>query len=307
MDGSIKKVLVTGSSGTIGTALCEALLEKGYGVKGVDMKQNKWNKAVDAVTSIIDLRKKPRLKALNGQYDLIVHLAANARVYDLVKKPEMAKDNIIMMWNVLEFARKNHVPRILFSSSREVYGNTEKFTHAEDEARMENCESPYTASKIAGEALMHAYRHCYNMRAVIMRFSNVYGKYDESNRVVPLFYRLCKEGNGLKVFGKDKMLDFTYISDCVAGVMQIIGNFEKVNGEVINLAYGQGTTILEVAQMIQKEMNVSTPIKVTNNRTGEVVKYVADITKAKQVLNFNPQVPIAEGIKRSIEWYKTNI
>lgn len=302
----MKKILVTGSSGTIGTALCEKLLELGYDVRGVDIKQNKWNKTVDSLTIIADLRKKKNLKKIEGPFNLVIHLAANARVYDLVKKPELAKDNVVMMFNVLEFARKNKVQKIVFASSREVYGNTEKFVHVEEDARIEDCESPYTASKIAGEALVHSYRQCYEMDSVIIRFSNVYGRYDESNRVVPLFFRYCREGKALKVFGKEKMLDFTYIDDAVDGIVRIVDRFDSVKNQVMNVAYGEGSTILQVAELIQKEMDVQAPVKLGKSRTGEVMKYVADITKAKQVLQFQPKIALAEGIQKSVEWYKKN-
>ena len=116
----------------------------------------------------------------------------------------------------------------MFSSSREVYGNSDKVIHNEDEAYVKNCESPYTASKVGGEALVHSYQQCYDIDFVIFRFSNVYGMYDGSDRVIPLFIERAKQGNDLLVFGKEKLLDFTYIDDCVGGVILGIKNFGKI-------------------------------------------------------------------------------
>lgn len=300
----IKKILVTGSSGTIGTRLCEKLLEKGYVVVGADWKPNNWNGKINSLTVNVDLRNKEEvLKKLPKDADLIIHLAANARVYNLVVDPSLARDNFETLFNVLEFARVNNIKKVMFSSSREVYGNSNKIVHTEDEAHVQNCESTYTASKIGGEALMHAYHQCFGMDFVIFRFSNVYGMYDETDRLIPLFIKLCKEGKDLIVFGKEKLLDFTYVDDTIKGVISTIEQFDRVKNNVFNIAYGQGASILEVAQIIKEFLKSDVKIIIKENRTGEVVKYVADISKAKKELNFNPETTIVEGIKKSIEWY----
>ena len=305
MTSAIKRVLVTGSSGTIGTYLCEQLLAKGYHVTGIDWKPNKWNKEVDARTKRIDLRDKEALGQVKEKFDLIVHLAANARVYDLVKDPSMARDNFETLFNVLEFARKNEIKRFVFASSREVYGNTDKLIHTEEDAFVKNCESPYTASKIGGEAIVHSYQQCYGIDFIILRFSNVYGMYDDSERVVPLFIRRAIAGQPLTVFGREKLLDFTHISDAVDGIMRCIDRFENVKNNTFNIAIGKGSTILEVAQLINSLLNVDNEVILDEVRTGEVVRYVADISKAQKLLDFEPKVTIVEGIQRSIKWYKS--
>lgn len=302
-----KKILVTGSSGTIGTRLCETLLEKGYEVVGVDWKKNKWNKKVDELTINIDLRDKAKvLSQLPKDIDLVIHLAANARVYNLVVDPSLARDNFETLFNVLEFTRINNIKKFMFSSSREVYGNSNKIIHLEDDALVKHCESPYTASKIGGESLIYSYQQCYGIQFIIFRFSNVYGMYDDSDRVIPLFIRLCHEGKDLIVFGKEKLLDFTYIDDTINGVIKCIENFETIKNDVFNIAYGQGTSILEVAQLIKELMKTNNKINLQNNRTGEVVRYIADITKAKAHIKYDPKVTIIEGVQKSIEWYKNN-
>ncbi|MBI4176309.1 MAG: NAD(P)-dependent oxidoreductase, partial [Candidatus Aenigmarchaeota archaeon] len=101
----VKRILVTGSSGTIGTRLCEKLLEAGYSVTGVDIKRNKWREGVDRVTVIGDLRDTKTFERLPKDADMVIHLAANARVYDLTLNPGMSLDNISMLFNVLEFCR----------------------------------------------------------------------------------------------------------------------------------------------------------------------------------------------------------
>lgn len=304
----IKKILVTGSSGTIGTRLCEKLLENGYEVVGVDYRPNEWNEKIQAITIDVDLRNKEDvLNKLPKDVDLIIHLAANARVYNLVVDPSLARDNFETLFNILEFARINSVKKFMFSSSREVYGNTDKTIHIEDDAYVKNCESPYTASKIGGEALVHSYQQCYGINFVMFRFSNVYGMYDNSDRLIPLFIKLCKEGKDLIVFGKKKLLDFTYIDDTITGMLLAIQKFEEIKNDVFNLASGQGASILEVAQLIKELLKTNNKIEIKENRTGEVVKYIADISKAKDKIGYDPKTTIVEGIKKSIEWYSKNL
>jgi len=300
----LKKILVTGSSGTIGTRLAETLLGEGFDIIGVDREPNTWNDAVNKKTIILDLRDKERvLKELPKDVDVVIHLAANARVFNLVVDPSLARDNFEMVFNVLEFARQNEIKNFMFSSSREVYGNSEKIVHAEDDVHIDYCESPYTASKIGGEALVQAYRQCYGMETVILRFSNVYGMYDKSDRVIPLFIKLCKENKDLVVYGKEKLLDYTYIDDCVGGIITALYEFPSINGQVYNLAYGSGTSIVDVARLIQKRMDSGNAVRLENNRTGEVVRYIADISKAKKSFGFEPKVPIEEGVNKTVDWY----
>jgi UDP-glucose 4-epimerase len=303
----MKKILITGSSGTIGTRLGEKLLNLGYEIIGVDWKKNKWHKNLEKRTIHLDLRNKNLvLKKLPKKVDLIIHLAANARVYELVKNPDLARDNMITTYNILEYARINKIKNIIFASSREVYGNTKKAKHKEEDVKIENCESPYSASKISGEALIHSYHKCFGINYVIIRFSNVYGMYDESDRVIPLFIRKAIKNENLVVFGKDKILDFTYIDDAVEGVIKVIKGFNKVKNNTFNIATGKGTKILFVAQLIKKFLNSKSRIIIKQNRPGEVVKYIADISKAKKLLNYEPRTDIIEGIKKTIEWYNRN-
>jgi len=299
----IKRVLVTGSSGTIGTRLCEKLIEKGFDITGVDKTPNKWNEEINKKTIICDLRDKESVEKLPTNFDMIIHLAANARVYNLVVDPTMARDNFEMLFNVLEFARKNKIKKFIFASSREVYGNSGHVIHSEDEAYVRNCESPYTASKIGGEALVHSYQQCYGIDFVIIRFSNVYGMYDASDRLIPLFIQKTKKGEDLKVYGRDKVLDFTYVDDAVYGVIKCIDKFDTAKNDVFNIASGVGVTITEVAEEIIKQLNSTSKIVFENNRTGEVVKYIADIWKAREKLGYEPKTNIHEGIRKSIEWY----
>jgi UDP-glucose 4-epimerase len=302
-------ILVTGSSGTIGTRLCEKLLRDGHTVTGIDWVKNIWQESVESITTHIDLRDQEKLDAWkpSSPIDVVVHLAANARVYELVGDPARARDNMMTLWNMLEYTRKNTIPRFLFASSREGYGNIDAERFTEDLVRVENCESPYTASKVGGEAFVQAYRRCYGIKTVILRFSNVYGMYDESNRVVPLFIRQVRASKKLTVFGETKCLDFTYIDDTVNGICLALKKFDDVQGETFNIAYGEGTTIMELARVVQELLQTTVGVDIQPSRIGEVNRYIAEIEKAKKSLGYAPTVSFSEGIRKSVTWYLENV
>lgn len=304
MNKDISKVLVTGSSGMIGTALCEALIQDGYKVTGVDLKHNNWSKDVDSSTVICDLRDSSFFEKLTEDFDMVVHLAANARVFNSVVTPQLAKDNFDILYNVLEFCRLNNVKRFIFGSSREVYGNSDKVYSTENEVDLQKCESPYTATKLGGETMVSAYRHCYGIESVVLRFSNVYGKYDDSDRLIPLIIEQMRKGEDITVFGREKLLDFTYISDCINGIMKSIQQFSSVQGNTFNIATGKGITILELAEKILSKAGAASKLLIQEKRPGEVMQFIADISKARNLLEYAPEVFIDDGIVRTLEWYK---
>jgi len=295
-------VLITGSSGTVGTALASRLLDLGYDVTGVDIRPNRWLDAVDDRTTVLDLTDSTALDELPQSVDLVVHLAANARVHRLVQHPRLAKENLDTTFNVLEYATDVGAD-LVFSSSREVYGNTGQVIYDETDTYVDECESPYTASKIGGEALVKSYDNCYDIETSIVRFANVYGRYDASDRVVPLFVAQASCGQGLTVYGDDKVLDFTHIDDCVAGVRQVIEQFNKTSGTTFNIASGRGSTLVELAQAIVDRLDADVSITVEPNRTGEVGRYVADISKAEKILGYEPEHDLERGIEATVNWY----
>lgn len=290
------KILITGSSGSIGTRLSEKLLAKGIEIVGIDIKPNRWNEEINVRTIISDLCNPLQFV---DNIDLIIHLAANARVYELVENPSLAIDNIKMLFNVLEYCKK-YDKKLIFTSSREVYGNSDKTTYSESDLNIDNCESQYAASKIAGESLIHSYNRCYNIEFIIIRLSNIYGMYDDSNRVIPLFTKLSKLNKSLTIYGKEKYLDFTYIDDSIQGIMKCICKFEENKNNTFNISSGKGTSIIEVADLIKKFTGSDGKIIENSNRKGETVNFITNISKAKERLNYKPTIDIKEGLLRLI-------
>lgn len=300
----MQKILVTGSSGSIGTALSKRLLAEGYDFVGADIKRNAWHADIDAKTIQVDLTDYEKTTAqLPKDADVIIHLAAHSRVWDLVENPRLASENVVMLENVMEFARANGIKKIIFASSREVYGKLVKDSYKEEDASIDNCENPYAMSKIAGEALIRGYHTSFGIDAVILRFANVYGRYDILNRVIPLFIAHCHSGKDINIFGKDKILDFTYIDDTVSGIMLALTKFDSVKNDVYNIASGVGTSLIELAHQLQKETNAKVKVHTSDNRTGEVMRFIGNIDKSRAVLGYEPHVPFERGIKEAVTWY----
>jgi UDP-glucose 4-epimerase len=308
------RILITGSSGQIGTNLGLRLLREGHFVFGVDLRPNTWT---DEIETLLQDLSSPYRNFVGGigqasypkDLDVVVHLAAHAKVHELVQQPDRALENITMTFNVLEFCRQNKIP-IIFSSSREVYGDIHRYITEESHADFAFTESPYSASKMAGEALVYSYAQCYALRYLVFRFSNVYGRYDNDiermERVIPLFIHKIEAREPITVFGEKKVLDFTYVDDCVEGVrkgIELLTSGREAN-QTINLAYGQGQSLLAMAQYIGEELGVEPDITVEPSRVGEVTHYIANIGKAHALLGYAPKVALREGIHRAIAWSK---
>jgi UDP-glucose 4-epimerase len=287
-------------------------LSDGHQVFGVDRRVNPWTDAFPTLLQDLAAPYREFVGGIGGApyplCDIVVHLAANAKVHELVERPHRAMENIALTFNVLEYCRANNLP-IIFSSSREVYGDIRRYITEEQHADFSFTESPYSASKICSEAFIYSYARCYGLRYIVFRFSNVFGRYDNDlermERVIPLFIKQISNGQPVTVFGSEKVLDFTYVDDCVDGIVR--GMERLLAGDVvqrtINLAYGEGNSLIQMAELIGKALNVTPQINVEpSKRPGEVTYYVADITLARQLLGYAPQVSLAEGIERAVAW-----
>ncbi len=306
------RILITGSSGQIGTNLALRLQSDGHFVFGVDLRPNPWTDDIETLLQDLSMLYR-NFEGGIGQanypadLDVAVHLAAHAKVHELVQQPDRALENITMTFNVLEFCRQNQVP-IIFSSSREVYGDIHRYITGEAHADFAFTESPYSAGKISGEALVYAYAQCYKLPYLVFRFSNVYGRYDNDiermERVIPLFIRKISRHEPVTIYGEDKTLDFTYVDDCVNGIcggIDLLVSRREPN-HTINLAYGQGESLITMAKYVAETLGVTPQITIEPSRVGEVTHYVADIRKARTLLGYRPQTPLREGIPKAVAW-----
>jgi UDP-glucose 4-epimerase len=306
------RILITGSSGQIGTNLALYLQSHGHYVFGVDKRPNPWTTEIETLLQDLsvpyhDFKEGIGYVEYPPGLDLVVHFAAHAKVHELVEQPDRALENITMTYNVLEFCRQNNLP-IIFSSSREVYGDIHRYITEESYADFAFTESPYSASKISSEALIYSYAQCCGLRYLVFRFSNVYGRYDNDlermERVIPLFIRKISHREPITIYGQAKILDFTYIDDCIDGVyrgIELLVDGRDAN-HTINLAYGQGNSLITMAEYIGEALGVQPEITIEPSRVGEVTHYVANIGKARALLDYTPKTSLCEGIEKAVEW-----
>lgn len=303
-------VLITGSSGQIGTNVGLALQARGDRVLGIDKRPNTWTREIE--TRIADLARIDAAQMPNDRkFDVVLHFAAHAKVFELVEHPDRAMENIAMCFRALEFCRTHRTP-IIFASSREVYGDIHHHVTDEAAADFVVAESPYSASKIAGEALIYSYAQCYDLPFLVFRFSNVYGRFDNDlermERVIPLFMDRIAKGEAITLYGPEKVLDFTYVDDAVAGIIAGADALvsRKVVGQTINLAFGQGNTLVDVVNIVSLAVGRKPQVTLEPTRRGEVTRYVADISKARDLLGYRPQVPLSSGLIKAVEWAKSH-
>lgn len=306
------KILITGSSGQVGTNLALTLMARGIQVVGIDKRENTWTGKIPLIQCDLS-QGMPSLDEINSlvpdfnRPDVVVQLAANAKVHELVLNPSRAHENTTITFNVLEFCRHNQVP-IVVSSSREVYGRPEPPAVAEEDVDVFHVLSPYAAYKMADEMLVYSYAHCYGLKYLVFRLSNVYGRYDNDmermTRVLHIFINQMRRGEPITIFDRSKVIDFTYVDDCVNGLCLGIEKIHRgeLSHQTINLSSGSPASLLELAETIAAKLEVTPQIIDRPIQPGEINFYVADLSKARILLGYEPQVSFKEGIGRAIDW-----
>jgi UDP-glucuronate 4-epimerase len=319
----MKSILITGGAGFIGSHLVDHLLaEGGWQVTVVDDFNDFYDPAIKRANVSqhlpppaygsysayrlheADIRDRAALQRVFAEtkFDCIVHLAARAGVRPSLEQPLLyAETNINGTLNLLELAREHQVTQFVFGSSSSVYGLTAKVPFGEDDPIRQPI-SPYAATKAAGELLCHTYSHLYGLRCVCLRFFTVYGARQRPDLAIHKFARLISIGRRIPVFGDGSTRrDYTYIDDIIAGVRAAI-DYSATDYEVINLGESRTVELRELISLLQKEIGRSANIDRQALQPGDVSQTYADITKARRLLNYNPQTQIEEGIHRFVEW-----
>lgn len=315
----MKNILITGGAGFIGSHLVDHLLLEGdWAVTVVDdfndfyapnikrnnVRAHEQNPAYKLIEA--DIRDQAALANVfdNTQFDAIVHLAARAGVRPSLKDPQLyCETNIDGTLNLLEEARKHGVKQFVFGSSSSVYGINAKVPFSEDDPIRQPI-SPYAATKGAGELLCHTYSHLYDLRSVCLRFFTVYGSRQRPDLAIHKFASLISQGKPIPVFGDGKSRrDYTYIDDIIGGVRAAI-DYDQTNYEVINLGESRTVELTELISLLEQELGKKAIIDSQAPQPGDVPQTFADITRARQLLGYNPQTPIEEGIRKFVEWFR---
>ncbi len=314
----MRNILITGGAGFIGSHLVDCLLNEGeWRITVVDNFNNFYSPALkhsnvqehlknplyqlyDA--DICDLSKLRQIFS-TANFDCIVHLAARAGVRPSIKEPLLYSEvNVQGTVNLLELAREFDVRQFVFASSSSVYGINTKVPFSEEDS-IARPISPYASTKAAGELLCHTYSHIYNIRCVCLRFFTVYGARQRPDLAIHKFTRLISENKPITVFGDGTTRrDYTYIDDIIAGVRAAI-DYDKSEYEIINLGESRTVELSELISLLEKALNKKAIIQRLPNQMGDVPQTFADVSKARQLLGYNPQTPIEIGITRFVEWF----
>jgi UDP-glucuronate 4-epimerase len=315
----MKNLLITGGAGFIGSHLVDRLLTTDVeGITVLDdfndfydpsMKRNNIKPHLsDPRYRLVevDIRDRVALEHVfeKAEFDCIVHLAARAGVRPSLSEPQLySETNINGTLNLLELARQRGIQQFVFGSSSSVYGINAKVPFSEDDPIRQPI-SPYAATKGAGELLCHTYSHLYGLRCICLRFFTVYGPRQRPDLAIHKFARLISDGKAIPVFGDGTTRrDYTYVDDIIAGVTAAI-DYDKTAFEVINLGESRTVELRELILLLEKELVAHAVIDRQPPQLGDVPQTFADITKARNLLGYNPQIHIEEGIHRFIHWFR---
>jgi nucleoside-diphosphate-sugar epimerase len=296
-------VMITGGAGFIGSHLVRWLLrQRAASITVLDnLHRGRLENLRDCISGIrflqADIRDASAMdKALNG-IDLVYHLAAQASVMGATTDLNYTLNtNVAGTFNLLQAAKVNQVKRFVFASSREVYGDPRQLPVPETAAiRPRNS---YGASKAAGEAYCWAFGSD-GLETVVLRLANVYGPGD-SNRVLPIFMENALQGCPLVLYGGKQVLDFVWIDVVIKALLKV--GFGEFIREPLNIGSGCGTAISDLSNRVLKLTDSPSRVQITLSRQAEVMGFIADVTRAKQMIDLEqPEDPLF-GLTEVLEW-----
>jgi UDP-glucuronate 4-epimerase len=309
--------LVTGGAGFIGSHLVDRLLERGEEVVCLDdfndfydpeLKRKNVQKHLEYERFHLiegDIRDLEILSKLFGHFNVrkIVHLAARAGVRPSLEQPLLYEDvNVRATIHLLDFARQQKIEQFVFASSSSVYGGNTKIPFHEDD-RIDRTVSPYAATKYAGELMCHTYHHLYRIPTTCLRFFTVYGPRQRPEMAIHKFTRLTYEQKPIPFFGDGQTgRDYTYIDDIIQGLLAAIDHpFEF---EVFNLGESFCVSLRELVEAIEKVSGRKVQIQSLPLQPGDVEITYADISKARQMLGYQPHTSIGDGLAKFVEWFE---
>jgi UDP-glucose 4-epimerase len=305
--------LVTGGAGFIGSHIVEALVARGETVRVIDnfATGSRANMAsfADKITLYeVDIRDLEALHPAFEGVDYVIHQAAipsvPRSVADAVLSHETCATGVL---NVLIAARDAKVKRVVYAGSSSAYGDIEGQFKREDMPPLPL--SPYAAAKLAGEYYLQAFYTVYGLETVTLRYFNVFGPrqdpFSPYSAVIPLFMDAMLKGKQPTIFGHGKQSrDFTYVDNVVLGNLLACQADSRVAGKVINVACGESITLLDLIDGINSLLGTNIAPIFADPRPGDVRHSCADISLARELLGYTPQVGLIEGMSRTLAWLK---
>lgn len=309
--------LITGAAGFIGSHLAQALLDRGESVTGIDNFNDYYDPAIKRANArrlagsdrfvLVegDIRDVETVNHVFAAYpiDRVAHLAAMAGVRESVKQPHLYLEvNLNGTLNLLEAAQRHGVSAFVLASTSSVYGTTPQLPFVETDAA-DRPLAPYPASKRAAELLGHAYHHLHGMNVTALRFFNVYGPAGRPDMMPLRVMNAALDGTTIPIFnGGDIHRDWTYIEDIVSGV---IAALERPLGyEVINLGMGAPISLRAFIEVIEALSGRTLNTRDVPTPPSDPPITYCDNSKARRLLDFDPQTPVHEGLAHTWEWFR---
>ena len=301
------RVGVIGGSGFIGSHIVDRLVEEGHEVTVFDIMRPHREDVRHVLVDLLDFHRV--VISMAGSYDAVYLLAALANVDHIYKNPvETSLVNIQGVSNVIE-AMRRYGGRLILASTVWVYNlaaGREEVLHEESPLLVQNVNHTYTASKVAAELLIHSCSKLYELEFTILRYGIPYGPRGREGTLLANFVQRALKGEPLTIFGEgDQARNFIYVEDLAAG--NVAALHDNARDQIFNLDGVRPVTIKEVAEAVQ-ELIGDVRIEYVPARPGDhAVNRSSSNEKAKRELGWTPEVDLKEGIRRYLEWYRTNV
>ncbi len=314
------QILVTGAAGFIGSHLSEKLLSLGHQVTGVDnfdpfypknVKEKNLEKCLESKnftfynSDIADIQSTPGLNKLLP--DIVIHLAAKAGIRPSIENPgAYIQTNIVGTFHLLEWMKTNDCKKLVFASSSSVYGNNKKTPFEETDA-VDSPISPYAFTKKSCELLNFNYHQLYDMSIINLRFFTVYGPRQRPDLAIHKFFELIYNNKPLDIFGDGTTgRDYTYIDDIINGICASVNRIKSAKKlyEVINLGNNKPVLLKDLVDTIENITGKKIIRRQLPMQPGDVDLTYADITQAKNKLNYLPSTSLNEGLNKFKTWYE---
>jgi UDP-glucuronate 4-epimerase len=312
----MKKLLVTGGAGFIGSHLIDRLLLDGYEVVNVDNFNDFYDPKIKEKNIAGHLKYSTRYTLIRGDitnkdflyqrlnkhtYDAIIHLAARAGVRPSIENPKQYFfDNVIGTQNILDYAKDNKISKLILASSSSVYGNNKKLPFSETDP-VDNPISPYAVTKKANELQAYTYHHLFGLNIILLRFFTVYGPRQRPDLAIYKFSNLIMQGKRIPLYGDGSTArDYTYIDDIVQGMLSSLNYFDSNSSvyEIINLGNNNPIDLNKMVKTIENALNRKAHIEKLHIQPGDVHITFADISKAEKLLKYKVITPFSLGIQK---------
>jgi UDP-glucuronate 4-epimerase len=313
------KYIVTGASGFIGSKVAEMLLDQGQDVVGIDNMNDAYD--VRLKQWRLDILKRRRcfefyeldicdragLRSIfdfEGKLDGVINLAARAGVRQSLDDPWIyVETNCVGTLNLLEECRTRGINKFVLASTSSLYGNDNPIAHAEHMSTSEPL-SPYAASKKAAESLCYSYHHLYGLDITVLRYFTVYGPAGRPDMSLFRFVQWICEGRPVTIFGDGRQSrDFTYVDDIARGTLAAL---KPAGFSIINLGSDDPAVLMDAVRIVEELTGRSAQIEFKSSHPADVPTTWADITRAREQLNWAPTTNLQSGIHSLVEWYNQN-